>query len=611
MIKLTMTEKGGEPKALSFDKDEVTIGRVSGNDIVLPKGNVSKRHSRLLLKDGRIEIADLKSTNGTYVNGKKITETTSVGATDRVYVGDFLITIDGLGGEVASHSRRMPPPPPPPRSPGSISNSLPVLGDETNTGAGQQGSKDDDAGGDDEESQPLAAKPPHAGRMPPPPPPPPPRRPPTPLASPALGDGLDDALGGNLPPPTPAEVNAADDSTNNVGLFERRKTADHATLEGSGGNRVATGSRPAFSLPPEPAPLPAVPGAAAPAAPDFAAIAGASGEGLESLLTDPTVTQIIIAGPDATYVDRGAGPVVFEAGLGDPNVVADTLWRLANTAVPPPAPDNPVVDVRLVDGTRLAAVFPPVSAVGVVGSIRRPATLERVLVDLVPPGAKDLQTLLEAAIAGQRNLLLTGDAAALASLAGALVALIPAERRVVSIGAGARARAGWTELAPTADLAGLVRVAAAMRAEHLLVAEAVGPEILELLFAATRGQEGLLVSMPARAVAEGLERVEALATTTLGAAAASIGPLVCSTIDLAVHVVQLVGGADGGARIVEIAEPKMEGGHVGAETVASWRSDSGRRGSGAGKLQVTGVSARLGAALASVGHALPSNLVRR
>src|SRR5262249_19630272 len=171
MIKLTMTEKGGEPKALSFDKDEVTIGRVSGNDIVLPKGNVSKRHSRLSLKDGRVEISDLKSTNGTYVNGKKITEVTPVGATDRVYVGDFLIPIAGLGGGVgASGSRRMPPPPPPPRPSGSGAAKMPAAIDET---TGQGG---------DEEEAPLAARPPSLARVPPPPPPPP-RRPPTPISS--------------------------------------------------------------------------------------------------------------------------------------------------------------------------------------------------------------------------------------------------------------------------------------------------------------------------------------------------------------------------------------------------------------------------------------------
>ena len=104
MIKLTITEKGGEPKALSFDKDEVTIGRVSGNDIVLPKGNVSKRHSRLSLRSaGQIEISDLKSTNGTYVNGRKIGDPLVLSGSDRVYVGDFLITIEGLAaGEGAS-----------------------------------------------------------------------------------------------------------------------------------------------------------------------------------------------------------------------------------------------------------------------------------------------------------------------------------------------------------------------------------------------------------------------------------------------------------------------------------------------------------------------------
>ena len=51
MIKLTLTEKGGEPKVLTFDKDEITIGRVSGNDIVLAKGNISKRHTRLTMRD--------------------------------------------------------------------------------------------------------------------------------------------------------------------------------------------------------------------------------------------------------------------------------------------------------------------------------------------------------------------------------------------------------------------------------------------------------------------------------------------------------------------------------------------------------------------------------
>ena len=59
MFSILVSEKGGDSKRLDFDKPEVTIGRVQGNDIILPKGNVSKRHSRIVLKDGKFIIVDL------------------------------------------------------------------------------------------------------------------------------------------------------------------------------------------------------------------------------------------------------------------------------------------------------------------------------------------------------------------------------------------------------------------------------------------------------------------------------------------------------------------------------------------------------------------------
>ena len=101
MIKLTITEKGGEPRALSFDQNEVSIGRVQGNDIVLPKGNISKRHSKLTFHDGKMVVSDAKSTNGTYVNGRKIGEATPVRPGDKIFVGDFLIVIDPHGAPTA------------------------------------------------------------------------------------------------------------------------------------------------------------------------------------------------------------------------------------------------------------------------------------------------------------------------------------------------------------------------------------------------------------------------------------------------------------------------------------------------------------------------------
>lgn len=117
MFAVVITEKGGSQRKLDFDKTEVTIGRVQGNDIILPKGNVSKRHSRIVLKDNRFIVVDLKSTNGTYVNGRKITSPLVVKAGDKIYIGDFIITLEEPAGAGAGASPVAAAPPPMPASP--------------------------------------------------------------------------------------------------------------------------------------------------------------------------------------------------------------------------------------------------------------------------------------------------------------------------------------------------------------------------------------------------------------------------------------------------------------------------------------------------------------
>jgi len=76
----------------------VSVGRVRGNDLVLSKGNVSKRHARLTQKDGRFVVVDQNSTNGTYVNRQRIVQATIVREGDRIYIGDFVLRIEEAGG---------------------------------------------------------------------------------------------------------------------------------------------------------------------------------------------------------------------------------------------------------------------------------------------------------------------------------------------------------------------------------------------------------------------------------------------------------------------------------------------------------------------------------
>ena len=98
MFTIIISEKGGAERRETFDKNEINVGRVQGNDLMLPKGNVSKHHARLLFRDGRFIVTDLKSTNGTYVNGRKISQATIVREGDKIYIGDFVLRLETAAG---------------------------------------------------------------------------------------------------------------------------------------------------------------------------------------------------------------------------------------------------------------------------------------------------------------------------------------------------------------------------------------------------------------------------------------------------------------------------------------------------------------------------------
>jgi len=108
MLALTIREKNGEERQLIFEKEEVTIGRATGSDIVLPRSNISKRHARLVDKHDKVVIVDLRSTNGTYVNGRRITAPELLTYDDKVYIGDFVIRLSRPAEQHASQRMTAP-----------------------------------------------------------------------------------------------------------------------------------------------------------------------------------------------------------------------------------------------------------------------------------------------------------------------------------------------------------------------------------------------------------------------------------------------------------------------------------------------------------------------
>ena len=73
--KFIIANKSGKPRVFEFNQDDITIGRVMDNDIMINDKSVSMHHVRILIGQGKAELVDLDSSNGTKLNGKKIKRT--------------------------------------------------------------------------------------------------------------------------------------------------------------------------------------------------------------------------------------------------------------------------------------------------------------------------------------------------------------------------------------------------------------------------------------------------------------------------------------------------------------------------------------------------------
>jgi hypothetical protein len=95
-IVLEVRESGGAARRVPVTGAPMTIGRAPECELTLRDTRVSRRHARLTARDGVIVLTDLGSTNGTRVNGHRITEMV-LGAGDRVQVGDTNLVVEAAG----------------------------------------------------------------------------------------------------------------------------------------------------------------------------------------------------------------------------------------------------------------------------------------------------------------------------------------------------------------------------------------------------------------------------------------------------------------------------------------------------------------------------------
>src|SRR2546423_8825776 len=95
-VVLVMFRADGERRSFSVSRDMTVIGRREDCDLRIPLGEISRKHCRLIKEDGTLRLEDLGSSNGTYLNGKRVQEAAiEPGDSLQVVQWVIMLTVDG------------------------------------------------------------------------------------------------------------------------------------------------------------------------------------------------------------------------------------------------------------------------------------------------------------------------------------------------------------------------------------------------------------------------------------------------------------------------------------------------------------------------------------
>ena len=477
MFLVTLEEKGGDTEQIEFEKNEITIGRLDGNDIVLAKGNVSKYHSKIVAKDGKLIVVDMKSTNGTFVNGKKIATPMVLKPTDKIYIGDYIINVEPL--EEREHTRTAPP---------------------------EEEYYEEDQGYDDGGQEPAYEEPAQNARMP------------ASLAS-ALAKNKK-RVDPRIEAYTQLQKEIHDrlieyldlrrmdmDRLGDEELWRRTEKAISDIIDQMEADGELPGDVNREELLTD-------------------VINEALGLGpLEAFLASDEISEIMVNHANQIYIERKGKLVLSEKTFSSNQAVLGVIERIVAPIGRRIDESSPLVDARLKDGSRVNAIIPPLALKGPCITIRKFKKDSLKIQDLIKYKTVTAQMaeFLEMCVKARKNIIISGGTGSgKTTTLNIISSFIPEDERIVTVEDAAELQLPqdhWVQLEsrpPNLEGKGaitireLVKNCLRMRPDRIVVGECRSGETLDMLQAMNTGHDGSLTTLHANTPRDAIARLETM-----------------------------------------------------------------------------------------------------